>query len=467
MSSSPFPQLLKRANISTYDPLITRIYTSTPSSKSQHSDWGLKFSVPIKKGPRYIKFNSLDAGPGVNCDWRSGEREARFIQAWGDGKVRWQNEEEAIPWLVKSSTSGFDNRRDDLLTERIPPEGGAEEDGGMWMRDVESMSEKEFEAYLDKIRKGRKAFLNERLEGLSGSIKETLVLPEDRTLIHLSYTGKTPLNSTLNYQADLTTSEIRDRETNKLNSKPHRTNGMVYSSKPTSSNEFLDTALSKKGRVLNKVSRYDESSNKSRRPAGPGMGVGNNLPWVVSIGGITGKTSTHNSKTTDQTTYMNSSIDQTDYTRSNNSAGVGKFRINRAEMGSTPPSVLALNESRYSGPRLSGKWRQSSANQPSPLDTFRFDVDLSITEIESESEKGLGEVGSREWVGSESRLNSLQGGWQDELNLGGPRRERTRGEAQERLREKESRSATMERLQRLLKRNKVEGGEGQGQGGSQ
>lgn len=78
--SSPFPQLLRRANIATYDPLISRIYTTTPSSQSRHSDWGLKFSIHRTKGPRYIKFNSLDSGPGFDCDWRSAEREARFIK---------------------------------------------------------------------------------------------------------------------------------------------------------------------------------------------------------------------------------------------------------------------------------------------------------------------------------------------------------------------------------------------------
>ncbi|WWD08526.1 hypothetical protein V865_006638 [Kwoniella europaea PYCC6329] len=468
MSSSPFPQLLKRAHISTYDPLITRIYTSTPSSKSQHSDWGLKFPVPIKKGPRYIKFNSLDAGPGVNCDWRSGEREARFVQAWGDGTVRWQNEDEvqALPFLTKAQTAAFSRnaQSDDYLTEQIPSSESAEDQ--LWMKDVESMSEKEFELYLDKIRKGRKEFLDQKLNDISTSIKETLVLPEDNTLIHLSYTGKTPSNSTLNYQAALTTSELRDVRSNKLNSKPHRTNGLVYSAKPTSSNEYLDTS-SKKGRVLNKVSRYDNTQNTSRSLMGGG---GNNLPWIVSLGGLTGKTITNNNRFTDSNVggnaYMNNSIDQTDYTRSDTSAGVGKFRINRAEMGSNPPSVLALKDSKYTnnGTKLTGRWRQSTANQPSPLDTFRFDIDLSITDIESEVDGagagvGVGQPGSREWVGNESKLNKLSmGTWQDELNLGGPRRERQKGEALDKLKKKEREATkeTMSRLHRLLNKHKVE-----------
>ncbi|WWC65447.1 mitochondrial 37S ribosomal protein bS1m [Kwoniella dejecticola CBS 10117] len=481
MSSSTFPQLLRRANITTYDPLITRIYTSTPSSKSQHNDWGLKFSVPIKKGPRYIKFNSLDAGPGINCDWRSGEREARFVQAWGTGRVRWQTDEEIPSYQLKTKSlfdAGADRdprHSDDYLTEQIESPHGAQEGGsglglvsekGIWMKDIESMSNKQFEEYLELVRSKRREFLSKRLEDLPNRIKESLVLSEDNTLVHLASTGKTTPQSSIDFQTSLTSTELSSTSsTAKLHSKPHRVHGLSYSPKPTSAKDFVPPSLDKKGRVLNKVSRYDDAH--TRASSNNTLQRGNNLPWIVSLGGITAKTSQKNARTTDTLNYT-SMMDETDYTRADTSAGVGSFGVSRAEMSSAPV-VLGLKDSNRSGPgnRMGGRWRQSTANQPSPLDTFKFDIDLTINSYEADPESVPQEVGSKEWVGNDSKLSKLNE-WSSRYQLGGgPRSERKRGEALERLRVKEDREQTMERLNRLLGKYKIGAGEKKGEESSQ
>ncbi|WWC92076.1 uncharacterized protein L201_007030 [Kwoniella dendrophila CBS 6074] len=483
MSSSPFPQLLKRANIATYDPLITRIYTSTPSSKSQHSDWGLKFAVPVKKGPRYIKFNSLDAGPGVNCDWRSGEREARFIQAWGNGTVRWTNEDDVPAYIIKRapppSATGFS--ADALVEEIYPDQEGNDSssssasssssilDDKIYMKDIEIMTEKEFENYLNLIRSNRKSFLKERLNNLPNSISNSLILPEDKTLIHLESTGKTTQNSFNEFQSNLTKLELKDLSKNKLHSNSHKTNGLSYSKQPTSTIEHF--VSDKKGRVLNKVSRYDDFSSSNNRSNRIGGGNNNNLPWVIGLGGLTGKTNNQNNRTTDFNNNHNS-IEQTDYTRTKNiNDGVGKFKINKAEMSSTssPPIVLALNESKYTSHKLTGgRFRQSLANQPSPLDTFKFDIDLSISSIENDSNSEPLQPGSREWVASETKISNYNNLLQNGLggNLGGPRIQRQQGEALERLQRKQNTQDTVQRLQKILTRHRDQNKDKNGTGSS-
>ncbi|WVF68148.1 hypothetical protein IAT40_002911 [Kwoniella sp. CBS 6097] len=451
MSSSPFPQLLRRANIATYDPLITRIYTSTPSSKSQHADWGLKFGVNLPKGPRYIRFNSLDAGPGVNCDWRSGEREARFIQAWGNGSVRWSSGDDIPAFSTAVNTNTFSDRFAEPAEEIVGNE--------IWMRDVESMSEEDFEKYLERIRQERKRFLSERLESVPESTRQTLVLPEDKTLIHLATSGKTTGGASANFQASLTASDLADSTSTKLHSKPHRLHGLSYAQKPVTSNGF-DPTSEKKGRVLNKVSRADDAYNRSRSTA-LARANNNNFPLVVSLGGVTGRTSTENRSVNDPNEVP---IDETDYTREQPLQGVGKFKINRAQM-SSPPTVLALAEARG---RVGGRWRNVATS--SPLDTFNFDVGVVPTFSASDeqledpligsgsdsgkSSRQSSEVGSREWVSRDTVVDSVARMASD-LTAGIPRNQRRQGEAQAKLREREQSATTLLNVNRMLARVRV------------
>ncbi|WWD20551.1 hypothetical protein CI109_105027 [Kwoniella shandongensis] len=441
--SSPFPQLLRRANIATYDPLITRIYTSTPSSKSQHSDWGLKYAIHLPKGPRYIKFSSLDAGPGFKCDWRSGEREARFVSAWGgpSGKVRWQNEDE-IPKYMTKTQSIFDV--ESLVEDEEPASEGSE----TWIRDVESMSEEEFESFLERVREQRGRFLNGRLEDMPESTKSSLGLPEDKTLVHLATAGKTTGGATANFQAQLTADDLIDPHSNQLHSKPHRVHGLSYSKQPTSSNDH-NPSTRVVGRALNKLSRYDDAQRKASN-IGQGGSLarsGNNLPWVVGLGGLTAKTGTKSSRIFDSSSSSDAGLEETDYTRLDRSKGVGKFRVTRAQLGA-PPSVLALNQS-LAGGKFGGKWRTSGATLPSPMDTFKFDI-----EVAPSSETEL--LGGREWVGREVKTSKIST-FTSEMGLGGPRSQRRKGEALEklkenRLREREAKEETRERLANLFAR---------------
>ncbi|KAK8850371.1 hypothetical protein IAR55_004289 [Kwoniella newhampshirensis] len=421
--SSPFPQLLRRANIATYDPLITRIYTSTPSSKSQHSDWGLKFAIHLPRGPRYIKFSSLDAGPGFKCDWRSGEREARFISAWGgaSGKVRWQNEDD-IPKYMLPSKNIFS------IESLVEDEDIDVEGNEMWIRDVESMSEEDFEVFLERIRKERKRFLDGRLKDMPESTRSSLGLPEDKTLVHLATAGKTTGGSTANFQAQLMADDLIDPNSTQLHSKPHRVHGLSYSKQPTSTNDH-NPAATHVGRALNKISRYDDAHRKaSNIVAGTNLARGNNLPWVVGLGGLTAKTAQKSGRVFDVSS-SSSDLEETDYTRSDKSRGAGRFRVIRAQLGS-PPTVLALKES-TAGSRFGGKWRTSGASLPSPMDTFKFDIEVAPSSMTGPED----DLGSREWVGREVKTSKLQA-FASEMAIGGPRSQRRRGEGLEILKEK-------------------------------
>ncbi|WVR08457.1 hypothetical protein IAU60_005512 [Kwoniella sp. DSM 27419] len=434
--TSPFPQLLRRANLATYDPLITRIYTSTPSSKSQHSDWGLKFPVNAPKGPRYIKFSSLDAGPGVNCDWKSAEREARFVQAWGNGRVRWHKPDDPRPFLVKIRKVDSIYRNDGFGESDLVEDG--EEGSEVWMRDVESMSEDEFERYLERIRSERSKFLEDRLQNVPESTRQTLALPEDNTLVHLATAGKTTGGATANFQASLTASDLLDPSSNKIHSRPHRVHGLSYSSPATSTNDH-QPALDKKGRALNKVSRYDEAHSRSRSGGLLARSGANNLPFVVGLGGATARTNTSEQKMSEAA----SELEEIDYTRANPSRGVGHFRVTSAEL-KQPASVLGLAGSRP-GSRVGGRWRSASSS-PSPLDTVNYDINVELT---SGSDGQDVELGSRGWVGQEPRV-SLNDKFRSDLGAGGPRKSRNSEETFWKLREKQDKQDTMNRLTATL-----------------
>ncbi|WVO20410.1 uncharacterized protein IAS62_001706 [Cryptococcus decagattii] len=373
--SSPFPQLLRRANIATYDPLISRIYTTTPSSQSRHSDWGLKFSIHRTKGPRYIKFNSLDSGPGFDCDWRSAEREARFIQAWGSGKIRWSPEQkQRKTHYATKSTSPFS-----ISESMVEPLLGKKE----WVRDVESMSEEDFEKYLERIRAERKQFLKQRLEQMPESTRQTLVHPEDNTLIHLSTSDKLPGDAVPSLESAISAAERSSPSSTKILSRPHQLYGLTYANLPESVQDY-NPLTSLPGHTLNTISRHDAAQDSVASPARRG---GNNRPWIVSLGGITGKTT----PSPEHISFKpNDSVIGVDFTRQKLTDGRGTFKPSHAQIRS-PPTVLALAES-GAGARWKRKWRSSGASSTGPLNTVQFDLHLS-----NAPEDGL-EIGSREWL---------------------------------------------------------------------
>ena len=434
MTSAPFPQLLRRSTFASHDPFISRVYTSTPSSIHQHGNWGLKYPIPRTRGPRYIRFSKLDAGKVIGADWRSAEPEARFVQAWGTGRVSWLSEDELPRYKTRSGVGLWDDYA-------APPDEGSR--SVELMDDVNAMSPRDFETYLEKVRRKRNTYLKTKLETLRQQSKDRLTLPEDRTLVALGTKGHVANPDTATLQVSMTTEALETPESQILHSAPHRVHGLSYSRLPHSA-PALNSLLQHPGRALDKVSLQTEASDRARsfRP-----GDGTNRPWVVGIGSVAAKSRTNQGRISDIPAVEKG----VDFTREDKNRGVARWTVSTASL-KDPARVLGLEELTESQRSAQRGRPLSAAKKISPLDTFRFDI--TVDHVPDSEEL----VGTREWVGREPRPSAVQSSWSDALGLGGSKTERKQGEGARQIRsweqkvQREAREDSAARVSSLLAR---------------
>ncbi|RSH85142.1 hypothetical protein EHS25_004949 [Saitozyma podzolica] len=472
-----FPSLLRRSAFASYDPSITRIYTSTPSSAGK-GDWGLKYALHRPRGPRYIKVDGLDGGKVLGTEWRSGEKEARWIESWGSGKVRWVRDGDGV-----GDGYGYPTGRRRWFDQDVEAEGprsaagkeggdaagagvgvgfgfGAEgmtqartgRPGTMWMEDIESMTEKEFERYLATIRSARARRPDARQPREQGSFG--------------GY-GRADLS------VRLTHASLAAPASDRLHSTPHQTFGVSYSPSQTGSlplgrmgsavgfagaggpgsgsgNGTTYSAWTFPGRALDKVRQVSISEERGRQRSNYSGGDSGH-PWVVSVGGATGKAAVK-ARLADTT----ETIERTDYTRADTSAGTGRFRVSAAKIRQ-PPMVLNLRGSR-DGRKWVDRFAESQMRRPNPMDTANLDIafelaSTSAVEVQAQPDQSASastpsRLGGPEWVAAEptKRANLSYG---DHLGVGGRREDRVPGAARAGLREYERRKE--------MKRNEEEG----------
>lgn len=349
----------------------------------------MKFPIHAKKGPRYVSVNALDTGTILGSDWRSAENEARFVENWGKAG-RWTNRDMEAQRRTAELEAGYPGLPDKQRNERYDryaardyeKEAQEAEEAAraerMYMPDVNSMSKKEFERYLENVRRGRQGFLGTKLDALKESprgAREVALANESgakqATLIGLATRGLTSSGDSAHFQATLTHQEMSSNDPNqsKIHSSPHMMYGLTYSTPSSSSSTTPVT-----GRVVGRNQSKYRYQYQDRNAGGGNRNYNNddNKPWVVSVGGLTANLSNVNASVRDGGQRVKS----VDYTRSNTEQGLYKFKIDKAELDS-PPKVHHVQQSnkaaRWSGRRNS----VSGANQPSPLDTFEFDIVLS------------------------------------------------------------------------------------------
>lgn len=451
---SQFPNLLRRSSFATHDPLITRIYTSTPSSVSKYGDWGLKYPIHRKKGPRHIRFSQFDAGSAIGADWRSGEREARFMEQWGSGRVAWSRNTNGLP-----NTRQRPNFIMDPATQPEP-----ERRRKMPVSAIESMSEKEFERYLDQVRAEKGQALEryfkriemeseEKAAKKGGDSVESQARKEEkaaaekaaaegrRAMVWLAMEGKLDKSHGVDEMAEMDGRRIIAEQSSVLVSRPHELGGIAYSKQTNARlparHIHPDTAFA--GRALDRVKqqgRYSQSNADI------------NTPLVVGAGGLTGIVAQDHTLRSTKDTQI---LEMVDYTREKPTRGSGMFRIRSAQLAADP-TVLNLNnldlhnhydvssENEYRPP-------QSRAKKPSPLDTFRHNITF---DVDSSPDANINlpymALGSREYVGRQARAVKENLTRSDHLGLagssiGGPRSSRPRGAALRELEKMDERRA--------------------------
>lgn len=371
-TSSSFPALLARSKFATYDPLISRVYTA-PSSSSKRGDWGFKYTLPpstsARPRPRYLKLEAL-AGEVKGGSYRSGEKEARFIERWGDGRVGWKNVNEAEREGALGKGDRNNGRRGELSglhTGDVAAAGYVAQEevvpqDKLQVPDIETMSEVQFEAYIEQIREMR---------ARKGP-------------------AATPLAQT--------TAELESYGSKRIVERPHRLGGLAYGNPagPVTRNHSPMTLYP--GRVLQ---TNDHTANRDNRARTGGTGA-RKEGGVAGIGGLTAQVEVK-------------SVSTIDFSRNSPDKGSALFRVEQATLTRLPSVVkdsrlsgtgsskvkLAQDfTSRYKGPR------ESAIKATSPLDEMEFELNVKVADERQDRQKwgaGARAHGDKEWIGFQAK----------------------------------------------------------------
>ncbi|KAG8852208.1 hypothetical protein FRB91_006787 [Serendipita sp. 411] len=173
-TSSSFATLLKQSKFASYSPAIAQVYT-TYGGHAFRGDWGLKRPLSVRKSGRALLIHSIDS-PQQQTEFRSGEPETRMVKRWNETgvDVGVHEDTEIGSWRLHYSnrpTSRGDLAIDsEFSTYNAEPDqnaGAASRNLALGIRtppsteatpNVNAMSQKEFNKYLEKIRKLRPAF---------------------------------------------------------------------------------------------------------------------------------------------------------------------------------------------------------------------------------------------------------------------------------------------------------------------
>jgi hypothetical protein len=436
MSAQTFSSMLAKTKFATFDPLISRVYTSPSASRG---DWGLKYTLPSSTvahpRPKYLRILNLDAGQGLNCDYRSGEKEARFMERWGDGRHGWLTREEhefqqtdamarrAYSVQQRHASGGVRPKKTSIkelkADDQVKP-GTERHDvldaSAPFMPDIEAMSEKRFAAYLDELRTRRKEYAH-HLEETTASVGNNLL----RAAVNPKRMDKTHSR----FIAESKMSTLKDRASDEIVPSPHDLFGLAYSKPVSGTSAYTDPNVIQRetnpltaypGRSLPADTGKDAYHAKKDLQAARGRFV--RSEYVIGVGGLTAsmaRGSDHG--------YSSEGLDTMfDHTRTDKARGVSQFRVKSAALLNPPNVILSSASGRRDPSPLTTNTNGyvSAAKQASPLDSFRYDMEVYATR---QADQHRREVNSRAvvpgepgWVGMNSRSTKSHG---DQLASGG------------------------------------------------
>lgn len=241
-SPSPFATLLRRSKFATYDPRIGQVFTAY-GGDAHRGNWGFKRPIGVRRRGAYVTVKSVDT-PAQQTEWNSGEGQAKWIQKWEElnyeaGLVSGQR------WR---SIAGPAVSRECIDSEFAPAEiGDGEGFKERWrpqaVRNIHAMSVKDFEAYLEKLREKRPAFIeflrkkNEKLANQS-----------------LFKLAQRPRDYHIDFIVDEASKAAKSMDSRVIDPMPHKTGGALYSH-PSPLQTFL-TTKPQPGRILADAKRY-------------------------------------------------------------------------------------------------------------------------------------------------------------------------------------------------------------------
>jgi len=162
-SPSPFATLLRRSKFASYDPKIGQIYT-TFGGDSHRGNYGLKRPLALRAREPFITIASVDSLQ-QQTEWSYGEKEARWIRKVAEvsrtpevvhGGDLWKKSgpNGRFQWRVDSDFALGTTDADAALEANKESQGH----GQGSTPNVDAMTPKQFQRYLEKLRDLRPAF---------------------------------------------------------------------------------------------------------------------------------------------------------------------------------------------------------------------------------------------------------------------------------------------------------------------
>ena len=172
--SSSFATLLKQSKFATYSPAIAQVYT-THGGHAYRGDWGVKRPLSVRQRGKTLLIQSIDS-PEQQTEFRSAAPEEKFVKRWEETGVDVHpgSTHDARGWSVRFANrpkndatidSEFANYNSARHPDPIAGPAGKKLALAVQVApstqarpEYSSMSKKEFERYLERLRKLRPLF---------------------------------------------------------------------------------------------------------------------------------------------------------------------------------------------------------------------------------------------------------------------------------------------------------------------
>ena len=329
---SHFANLLRQSRFASFDPSIGKVYASY-GGHAHRGNWGLKRPLPLRKRKGNITAQAADS-IAQQTEWAPAEQQARWIQMWEEvgitpkmldgpwmeklgntGQYKWEVDSEFAPAPMPASTPQKAETAEmpsSSSTEAVNVEAttktkGGDEDLSDAIPNINSMTDREFERYLEKLREMRPAFL----EYLESRTKERGNLWQHR--------GSIDGDDYKNFLKAKAAEDYRLHDSRVIEQKPQRYGGLVYS--PQSLLQSKLTIEAAPGRILER---------------GSAAGAPNSGDYVTSFAGMTPHMHKNNSETRAPLNWrsLGASTDAPDAMR-----GTSPMRLAYATLLSAPETV--------------------------------------------------------------------------------------------------------------------------------
>ncbi|KAI0720437.1 mitochondrial ribosomal protein subunit-domain-containing protein [Fomitopsis betulina] len=360
---SHFANLLRQSRFASFDPAIGNVYASY-GGHAHRGNWGLKRPLPLRRRKGNVRVQAIDS-IAQQTEWAPAESQARWIQMWEEvgitpktsdgswmdklgttGLYRWEVDSEFAP--VPMPASRLEKAEKSRHTQEAKDKD-EEENSSEAIPNIYSMTEREFERYLEKLREMRPAFL-EHLEKRTTPTDDGSRLWKYRKSIEGDHHKRF-----LMAQAG---QEYRSHDSRIIEQKPQRYGGLVYS--PQSSLQSKLTTEAMPGRIIERAFSHNQNSGD----------------YVTGFAGMAAHLHKSNSQNRAPLNWrsLGGSTDAPDAMR-----GIAPMRMAYARLISAP----------------------GTAQQPRDLRTVRMQMEVYVTpEIEHGAQNPY-PPGSREYVGYE------------------------------------------------------------------